>query len=59
LKGSDWQAIGSRLEKRKRAGKEDSEVIRVDNGPIPPAKVRREVLRYRPFHVSEVIAQRT
>jgi hypothetical protein len=59
LKSSDWQAIGSRLEKRKRDGKEDGEVILVDIGPIPPAKVRREVLRHRPFHVSEVIAQRT
>ncbi|OXV06344.1 hypothetical protein Egran_05889 [Elaphomyces granulatus] len=59
LKSSDWQAIGRCLEKRKRDGKDDGEVIHVDTGLIPPAKVRREVLRNRPFRVSEAIAQPT
>ncbi|KAN0076482.1 Ankyrin repeat-containing domain protein [Elaphomyces granulatus] len=59
LKSSDWQAIGRCLEKRKRDGKDDGEVIHPDTGPIPPAKVRREVLRNRPFRVSEAIAQPT
>jgi hypothetical protein len=44
LKSSDWQAISHHLDKRKREGKEDSEVVY--NGiPMPRKKVRKEVSR--------------
>lgn len=44
LKCSDWQAIGHHLEKRRREGKEDSEVV-YNGVPMPRKKVRKEVSR--------------